>query len=532
MLPGMASRPQLQRALADRRAHLASPPAHARPAREGARAKAADQGWPSDPQAIQATAGGDMATRIAVIGRLERTAGNAATAQLLRAEAPAVQREPPDGAAKAGGSGGTGGDAVTAAAAYMLSNARFTGQPRLQDIASGGASLSNKDKKAVVKPVQTALLDVGYSLLRYKDDGDFGPETRTAIEQFRSDSKITDGEGFNASAMKVLDKRAPAPGKQEEHYLDYARLFADDRLDVTLAIGYDEGQAHTTMLEEARAWFGTNKFTKAAGAETAKPTAPEGAGEVDPKAAKGALLSVPETWTAKRAVTYPGSDGARITKDITVSVTLVPPGTGAKASFAKGLNDSELTLYAGHARRGIGPDFDPDKSAYENFVIGVNSALHKAGRVVGPNAVAKSHYVIDKKNDLEQMQAASAWKTDKYRVWFFGACSSVAYFDELRGGLLPEKMDRHNLDLFGTTQSIPIAAGLVPVFSNLEGILAAETMEQIVARMQRSSFEAFRKKVMASEGTDRQKEQALKSFPGDWFLREGAGDNPIASGTP
>jgi hypothetical protein len=213
-------------------------------------------------------------------------------------------------------------------------------------------------------------------------------------------------------------------------------------------------------------------------------------------------------------------------------VTLVPPGTGAKASFAAGLNDSELTLYAGHARRGIGPDFDPDKSAYENFVIGVNSALHKAGRVVGPNAVAQSHYVIDKKNDLEQMQAANAWKTDKYRVWFFGACSSVAYFDELRGGLLPEKMDRHNLDLFGTTQSIPISAGMTPVFSNLEGILAAETMEQIVARMQKSSFEAFRKKVMAGEGTDKQKEQGLKSFPGEWFLREGAGDNPVAPGTP
>ncbi|HUG29638.1 MAG TPA: hypothetical protein VMQ65_03870, partial [Candidatus Limnocylindria bacterium] len=149
-----------------------------------------------------------MATRIAVISRLGRTAGNAATAQLLRAGVPAVQREPPESNAAPGG---TGGDATAAAAEYMLTNARFTGQPRLQQIASGGAPLSNKDKKDVVKPVQTALLDVGYSLLRYKDDGDYGPETRGAIEQFRADSTITDGEGFNASAMKALDKRAPAP---------------------------------------------------------------------------------------------------------------------------------------------------------------------------------------------------------------------------------------------------------------------------------------------------------------------------------
>jgi hypothetical protein len=104
--------------------------------------------------------------------------------------------------------------------------------------------------------------------------------------------------------------------------------------------------------------------------------------------------------------------------------------------------------------------------------------------------------------------------------------------DELRGGLLPEKMDRHNLDLFGTTRSIPIAAGLAPVFSNLEGILAAETMEQIVERMRTSSFEAFRKKIEASDLSADRKEGALKTYGGQWFNREGAGDNPVASDVP
>ncbi|HUG30420.1 MAG TPA: hypothetical protein VMQ65_07920, partial [Candidatus Limnocylindria bacterium] len=371
--------------------------------------------------------------------------------------------------------------------------------------------------------------------LRYKDDGDYGPETRGAIEQFRADSTITDGEGFNASAMKALDKRAPAPGQLEQHHLDYGRLFADDKLDVTLALGYDEGGSHERELPMARAWFEQHKMTLTAGGAAAKPKVAggtDGGGDADKDKDKEETLSVPETWTGKQSVTYPDATGKRVTKDITLSITLIPPGTGAKAAFAKGLNESELTLYSGHARRGIGPDFDKDKSAHENFVIGVNSALHKAGRLVGPNAVARSHYVIGKKNDLEQMKADEAWKTDTYRIWFFAACSSIAYVDELRGGLLPEKMDRHNLDIFGTTQSIPIAAGLTPVFSNLEGILAAETMEQIVERMQRSSLAAFRQKVDESDLSDKRKADARKLYPGDWFTREGAGDNPVASGTP
>jgi hypothetical protein len=73
---------------------------------------------------------------------------------------------------------------------------------------------------------------------------------------------------------------------------------------------------------------------------------------------------------------------------------------------------------------------------------------------------------------------------------------------------------------------------LTPVLSNLEGILAAETMEQIVERMQRSSFDAFRRKVEESNLSDKDKKAALKTFPGDWFMREGAADNQVAPATP
>jgi peptidoglycan hydrolase-like protein with peptidoglycan-binding domain len=470
----------------------------------------------------------DRGLRIQLLADLNRTAGNAAALHYVRSAAAVIQREPPDDDPY--------GDAdevkAAPAAAYTLTNARFTPHARLQEIAAGGPALAKKDPAPAVKAAQTALLDLGYSLLRYKNDGSFGGETAEAIAQFRTDRGVGEGEGLDAAAMAVLDKTTPPPGTIEQHYLDYARLFADGRLDITLGIGYDEDlKSHVKDLAEARAWFATQKMTKTAGAEPPKPAEGEGASaekSAEEKEKEG--ISVPETWTVVRSVTYPDKDGARVTKDITVSITLVPPGTGGKAAYAKGLNESELTLYSGHARRGIGPDFDDDKTPYENFVIGVNSALHKAGRLTSPSLVDQHHYVVGKKNDLEAMKDANVWDPEKYRVWFFAACSSIAYIDELRGGLLPEKMDRHNLDVFGTNQPIPIAAGLAPIWQNIEGILAAETMEQIVDRMGKSTLEVFRKHVAEAKVSEAVKKAALKEYEqGPLFMREGAGDNPVAA---
>lgn len=474
---------------------------------------------------------GDTAGRIDVMREVNATAGNAAAAELVAGARLAVQREDTTG----GGEEDEGSFAPPERPAYELSSARFTPYARLADIAAGGAPLGKGDATAVVKAVQTALLDTGYSLLRYKDDGSFGDETAQAITQFRLDNGLSADGGMDERALQALDMFAPPPGKADEHYLDYGRLFADGKLDVTLAIGYDETQTHFDDLDSARAWMTAHKLKKdAPPAPEPKPPAPgepdiiSGADTKPPDANESTRkgLSVPETWKGNRSVTYPDATGTRVTKDIAISITLVPPGTGGKDAFAKGLNDSEVTLYSGHARRGIGPDFDKDKSPYENFIIGVGSALHKAGRAQAAGAAAESHYVIEKKNDLEAMRAN--WDPEKYRVWMFNACTSIAYFDELRGGLLPEKMDTHNLDLFGTNTEVPIAAGLAPVFANLEGILAAETMEQIVRNMQTASLAAMRA-VLAKAGYDEKKaDKVMAKYAKNMFEREGAGDNQVA----
>ena len=453
----------------------------------------------------------DGATRQRYALGVQRTAGNGA---MSRVAGRTVQREAPaasewDIAPNPYATTQKGGGAKTEIAAnpyvgedepVSLSNPRFVGEPRLEKIAAGGQALSNNDGRKTVKVVQQALIDLGFELVQHERDGDFGPETRTAIKLFR-DRRSIPGDQLSARALGELDRTAPKPGAREEHYYDYERLFGDGFLDVTLAVGFDENGAHKQMITDARAWM------KARGFE-AMP------GEV----------GKPEEFRLRRDVTYPTRAGARVTREVIVRIKLVPPGPGAKGQFAQGLSDSEIAIYNGHARRGIGPDFDEDKSAAENFVIGINSALHKAGRAVAPTKVEQSHYVVDKKNDLEQMTRSGAFDKEKYRVWLFEACTTIAYFDELRGGILPDTIDRTNLDLVGTRKPAPLITEMASSLAMLDGILGAKTIEQITDSMDKAGEDVAN---ALTDVTNAERRELIKMTK-QLNVHEGAGDNPIA----
>ena len=91
--------------------------------------------------------------------------------------------------------------------------------------------------------------------------------------------------------------------------------------------------------------------------------------------------------------------------------------------------------------------------------------------------------------------------------------------DELRGGMLPDEAGRQNVDVFGSRHSVPIRTSPTAALSLLEGILAAQTMEQIVATMNRRTEEE-----LVASGADRQSIRDAR----DLYFREGAGDNPVA----
>lgn len=481
-------------------------PSAARIPRQLARAVQRDNTTSTMPVALM-----DGATRQRYVLGLQRTAGNGAVGQVANR---AVQREAPktsewDIAPNPYATTEKGGGAVTELAGnpyavendpVTLSNPRFVGEPRLEQIARGGPPLSAKDNGRTVKTVQQALIDLGFELVQHERDGDYGAETSAAISSFRTRRSIP-GDLLSARALGELDRTAPKPGKQEEHYFDYERLFADGYLDVTLAVGFDENGAHTGMIAEARTWMAARGF-QGLPVEEGKP----------------------EEFRLRRNVTYPTRGGDRTTREIIVRVKLVPPGPGAKGQYAQGLKDSEIAIYNGHARRGIGPDFDKDKSATENFVIGINSGLHTAGRAVSPTKVEQSHYVVDKKNDLEEMTKSGAFDKEKYRIWLFEACTTIAYFDELRGGLLPEKMDRTNLDLMGTRLPAPLITEMASSLAMLDGILGAKTIEAIAASMDRAGEDVAN---AMTNITDRERRDLIKMTK-NLNVHEGAGDNPIA----
>ena len=461
----------------------------------------------------------DGATRLRYALGLQRTAGNGAVSQVAGQQASRqVQRETPQASVWDIGPNPyatteKGGGAVTELAAnpyavendpVTLTNPRFVGDARLQQIAKGGKPLSNGDGSRTVKVIQQALIDLGFDLVQHERDGDFGPETQTAIRLFRQRRSMP-GDQLTARALGELDRTAPKPGAREEHYFDYERLFGDGFLDVTLAVGFDENGAHTGMIKEARDWMKARGF-----------------------AAMQNEAGKPEEFRLRRNVTYPTRGGDRVTREIIARIKLVPPGPGAKGQYAQGLKDSEVAIYNGHARRGIGPDFDQDKSAGENFVIGVNSALHKAGRAVAPTKVEQSHYVIDKKNDLEQMSKSGAFDKEKYRIWLFEACTTIAYFDELRGGILPDSIDRTNLDLVGTRRPAPLITEMASSLAMLDGILAARTVEQIAASMDKAGEDVAN---AMTDITDAQRKQLI-DMTKNVNVHEGAGDNPIAPRAP
>lgn len=453
----------------------------------------------------------DGATRQRYAAGIQRTAGNGAMSRVAN---PRVQRDTPaasewDIAPNPYATTQKGGGAKTEIAGnpyasendpVTLSNARFVGDQRLEGIAAGGPALNNADKGRTVKAIQQALIDLGFELVQHEKDGDFGPETQSAIKQFR-DRRSIPGTDLTARSLGELDKTAPKPGAREEHFYDYERLFADGFLDVTLAVGFDENGAHTKMITDAREWMKAHGFQTMPG-EVGKP----------------------EEFRLRRDVTYPTRAGDRVTREVVVRIKLVPPGPGAKGQFAQGLSDSEIAIYNGHARRGIGPDFDEDKSASENFVIGINSALHKAGRAVAPTKVEQSHYVVDKKNDLEAMTKSGAFDNEKYRVWLFEACTTIAYFDELRGGILPDSIDRTNLDLVGTRKPALLITEMASSLAMLAGILDAKTIEQISDSMDKAG-EDVANAVTDMTPAERRK---LVDMTKRVNVHEGAGDNPIA----
>lgn len=266
------------------------------------------------------------------------------------------------------------------------------------------------------------------------------------------EGRSVDGK-IGSKTMRKWDKWKTG-GK---HGIDYNRLFQDKKLEIGIALGYDKGG----LIEES------SRLVLSV---------------LDD--AKYGLILISSSTSDK----YIGSREYRVQGDNTapmVKIQLIIDVTNAKKvnpkkTFSSFLTDKEITIYMGHARYGTGPDFDEKKSPSENFIIGVNSALHKANKLKRGYDTTMNSYLKDRKNDLEELSKAGKFTKETYQIWFLNACSTINYLDEIRGGLVRDrrgtKKSQNNLRLFGTRKSIGPGSEAVLI----RGLLEMKTMDEII----------------------------------------------------
>jgi hypothetical protein len=307
------------------------------------------------------------------------------------------------------------------------------------------------DKPAGPSPADTVISAAG--------------EERTVTERARAMPALQRSMG-TARVNRMLGEASEAPALQAKprsyrgkSQIDYDRLIADRRLQIGVAIGAEVAGEYPALLS----WLAAEGFVQqSAGA----PGAPE-------------LWSKTITFTLKRR-------GKPRRVAVLVEISVVHEGTpDATAEFGRFLTDKEITIYSGHARYGTGPDFDAEKSPAENFVIGVNSALHRAGRLKNGYSKEMRDQLRGRANDLEALSKAGKFSARTYQLWFFNACTSLHYLDEIRGGLVTvkkrgkhTKKSRVDLRFVGTRRSV--SADALPF---LIGLLNQESLAQLLARM-------------------------------------------------
>lgn len=343
-----------------------------------------------------------------------------------------------------------------------LGNDRFKADPLLGQVAKGGLVLAAGAQGAPVTAVQQALVDLGYAMPKYGADGSFGNETRNALTQFQQDEGLPATGRLDKATLNALDKAAPPAGAKAVNYPEYDQMLADGVLDVTLGLGFDEDGSHLWERKKILDGFAARGFTK-----LDLPSLDDAALTkmgLDPKA-------------IDREGAYYFKEFEQNGRKAKALVKFVEPDTASpKQRFAQGFAQSDLVLYAGHARYGSGPDFDTKESTDGNLVLGVNAAGHRTGALTQAYDEHMRQILKDAPNDLERTKL-----TDRYQLMFFSGCSTKNYLDELRG--IPKNKSAANLDVIGSNDPLYWNNLGENVLGVLDGVMAGRSENDLESEL-------------------------------------------------
>jgi hypothetical protein len=320
--------------------------------------------------------------------------------------------------------------------------------PALRDVASGKTELAKGAKGPPTQKMQEALQTAGYKLPSYGADGKFGDETVKALKKFQTDHCLKDTGRLDKQTMEQLSIASTK-------FPEYGKLFADGKLNTTIAVGFDEIGNDKDKAKEVIGGLTKRGYTQLDPdkAATDKSMAAQfKAAGIDPATAKADGLQY-FTKTFKH-------DG----KDVTSVVKLITADTPqAKDKFAKAMGESEMLIYAGHGRYGSGPDFDDIKSPKGNFVIG--------------KPYAAGHVTLNGgKTDLQKTAM-----TKDYQLMMFAGCTTNRYLDDLRAA--PGK-DSKNLDLVVSDEKLSWSDVGGDALQMLDGVEKGASINEIKAGLE------------------------------------------------
>ncbi len=382
---------------------------------------------------------------------------------------------------------------------------RFAGDSTLENVAAGRDILSSGARGASVEKIQQALIDIGALGPDHGVTGVYDSATADAVRRFQRETGVGVDGRVGSETLSALTSAAPPPGKHLERSAEYNRLFADGRLDVTIAVGFDEGGANQTTERALLSGL------RAQGYQVVDPTTLTAADRT--RLGLTADRFDPNARYFSR--TFRDATSGR---DITSVVRLITPGTdGAQArrSFEQAMRQDEVVLYNGHARYGTGPDFDDMSSGAGNFVVDPhgNRTHH------GPPAGLRSA-LSGRSSDLSGLSGRP-----DYQLLVFDACSTEEYLHNLRDPGVFSGRSMGNTDII-TTQTQPrfMWTG-EPALRFLQGLSQRET-NNTMFRDQATMEQAY----LRRHGLDSEVGDAGHTFVENGFLGNSA--NRVVPNTP
>lgn len=366
--------------------------------------------------------------------------------------------------------------------------------------------------RATATALQQALVDMGQKL-NYPGhstgiDGQPGQRTRQAL--------VNVAEAAQTGQAAAVQKSGPFP--------HYDRMLDDNLLDMTMAIGYDEGTdqyASAHIFEERKMMneLADKGFVR----DDAKARALLKAAGQEIKADYTAFY-VKENISEK--------DG----KPVHALVRVIHAGDGTqgaqkRAAAIEAMNQSDVFMYGGHARYGTGIDFDRNftvtidwqgvanapatgKVTYKDYgalkeLLGDNAkanqwltTLQKQGKIdiqgsndgnirMSEKDLHRAEFgsrLMNEALDGVKNTLSEEIQGDRYRLWLFNGCRTVDYMPSIEAEAQDNSvLKSKNLDVVTTEQTLYWQNISHSLMNFLDGVMAQDGTPDLLQRMEQAN---------------------------------------------